>query len=90
MAGLAVVIAFLYLLVGAGGIAAGVGVVNRRPWGRILTLVLAGLCIVLAILALLGVFAGQTINLVAVAIFAGYAIVCFVILLNPQNAREFR
>src|SRR5262245_34213958 len=89
LATLMMILAFLYLLVGAGGIAGGVGVLNRRQWGRILTLVLGGLCGLLALLNLVSVFMGNVPGLASVAIFGGFAVTVFVILLNPVNAREF-
>jgi hypothetical protein len=82
--------AVLTLLWGGLAIAGGVGLIKRRNWGRILTLVLGGIAGVLAILSLIGTFQGGGVaSLVNVLIYAGYAVFAFVVLLNPQNAREF-
>lgn len=48
---LGMVIAFVILVWGGASLAAGIGLLNRRPWARVLTLILAA---VLAIIALMG------------------------------------
>lgn len=67
---------------------AGLGVIQRREWGRILTLVLAGLNLLNAFWA----FAGNWPILYAVlycSINLGYSVLAFVVLLQPQFAEEF-
>ena len=82
--------AVISLLWGAGAIAGGVGLIKRRNWGRILTLVLAGVAGLLAILSLIQTFLGAGAGgLVSVIIYVAYAVFAFVVLLNPQAAREF-
>jgi len=73
-----------FMAVGLPAIIAGVGVVKRRPWGRILTIVLGSLSILFAVLNLL------SLNIIGVAINVGYTVVVFVILLNSRYAAEFR
>ena len=72
------------LIFGVPMIIAGIGVIKRRQWGRILSIVLASLAIVGAIVWLL------TFNIIGLLINGGYAVVVFVILLNKQYAAEFR
>lgn len=75
---LVMILAFL----GISSLLAGYGVQRRRPWGRILTIVMAGLCCILALLHL--------INLSPFALlYGGYAIYAMVILLQAHYAEEF-
>jgi hypothetical protein len=73
-----------FMIFGVPMILAGIGVLNRRQWGRILTLVLAVLSGLLALLNLI------SLNIVGLIINGGYAILAFVVLLNAKNAAEFR
>lgn len=79
------VIALIVVLWGVLAIVAGVGVIKRQQWGRILTLILAGLAAVIAVLSLLNGVRG----IVGLALYGGYATTCFVTLLNRDNAAEF-
>jgi hypothetical protein len=87
---LALIVAFLLIM-------AGVGVIKRRQWGRILTLVMAALIGVLALIQgwgfvqslALGAFAPVMWNFLFFALFAGYTIVSYMVLLNSRNAEEF-
>jgi hypothetical protein len=72
-------------------ILAGVGVVKRRQWGRILTLVMGA---ILGLLGLINLFAGLRAgvnfgSLIGSLILVGYAVLAYVVLLNSQNAAEF-
>lgn len=89
LATLLIILALAYLLIGVGGILGGVGVMNRRAWGRILTFVLAGVTALLALLNLISVFLGNIPGLIAIVTFGGYTITVLILLLNPQSAREF-
>lgn len=51
-------IAFVYVLIAAWGIVTGVGVLKRRPWGRILMIVTAALGAALSVFGSLGVIIG--------------------------------
>ena len=82
--GLIVVLGIAYLLFGVLLLVAGFGVLKRQSWGRILTLVLGG---VAAALAILGITSGEWVGTIA---NIGYAILVFIVLLNKQNAAEFR
>ncbi|HEV3447106.1 MAG TPA: hypothetical protein VG099_20875 [Gemmataceae bacterium] len=68
------------LLVGGSMIVAGVGVLNRRQWGRILTLVLVGLMTLLSLIM---------VNIVAIVIWGGFCAFAYIILLSKQYAAEF-
>lgn len=89
-AGLLIAFALLYLLVGTLLIVAGVGVVKRRPWGRILSLVLGGITAVFALLSAFGIATGNLGSCVTLLVFGGYTVLVYVILLNRDNAAEFR
>src|SRR5262249_20409591 len=66
-----IILAGGYVLLGIGGIVAGVGVTNRRQWGRILTLVLGGLAALLALVSLVSVFMGNVPGIITVFLFGG-------------------
>ncbi|MBI1247246.1 hypothetical protein GC197_05300 [bacterium] len=70
-------------LLGLPLILAGYGVQTQREWGRILTIVLAGISGLLALLSLMSL---SPVGL----IYAAYTIFTLVVLLNPDNARMFR
>ncbi len=82
-AGLFAIIAALALIKSLLMVVAGWGVIKRRPWGRILTLVLGGL----AVLAALGSL--SPLNPLSLFIYAGYAAMVFAVLLEPRYAVEF-
>jgi hypothetical protein len=67
---------------------AGMGVLKRQQWGRILTLVLGGFAILGAIAALIQLQNGPG-HLILFVIDAAYAGVTYGILLQPQFAEEF-
>jgi len=82
--GAGIIFVGVLLLISAGmSIAAGYGVMERKQWGRILTLVL-------------GVLSGLTVLASVVTLNLGglislaYCIFVFVVLLNKDNAAEFR
>jgi len=70
-------------------VVAGIGVLKRAKWGRVLTLVLGGICGVLAILCLVSVLTGQGGRIGNVLFYGGYCTTVFVLLLNPRFASEF-
>jgi hypothetical protein len=87
------------VLYSIGLIMAGVGVLNRRNWARVLNLVLGGFAGVAALVFLykliqiIGVpgFPGEVVgNLFMFAVLSGYVIMAYVILLNSHYASEFR
>jgi hypothetical protein len=81
--------AVISLAWGAGAIAGGVGLLGRKNWGRILTLVLAGVSGLLAILSLIQIGSAGAGALLNVLIYGFYAVFAFVVLLSPQRAQEF-
>ncbi len=69
---------------------AGIGVLRRREWARITTLVLAGLeSLGLLFVVLCMVLAPSPIWAMSLLISGGYVVLCFVVLLKRQNAAEF-
>lgn len=102
LAGAVVIVALLILVLAVLLIVGGIGVLNRRNWGRILTLVLGGLSAVVAVFWIL--VAVSTLNnnampddragpilvsLILVFLHIGYAVLVFVVLLNSVYAEEF-
>lgn len=85
LGGFVMVIALIVLLVAALYIFAGVGVIKRRQYGRILCFVLAGLHILSLVLNL----AQGNINILSILISGGYIALVFAVLLNRQYAAEF-
>jgi hypothetical protein len=82
-----------------GLIMAGIGVLNRRNWGRVLNLVLGGFAGVAALLFLYrfiqdvgvpGVSDEIIGDLFVFALLSGYVILAYAILLNSHYATEFR
>jgi hypothetical protein len=67
-----IIIGLAALFCGVGFIMAGVGVVRRRKWGRILTLVMAGLTAVAllrVVLDLTGPYPGDSVQIIAEIVF---------------------
>jgi hypothetical protein len=83
VSGLIIAVAIAVILVGVLRIVAGVGVIQRRQWGRILTLILGGLS---AVLGILDFISGNPIGAV---LDIAYAVFVFVVLLNAKFAAEF-
>jgi hypothetical protein len=75
------------MIFGVPYLLAGVGVMNRRQWGRILTLVLGALSGLSALYALMN-FSSTTIPNILIS--AGYCVLVYVVLLNKQYAAEFK
>src|SRR5207247_7305610 len=86
LAGFAAFAGICIMILAVPTILAGVGVMNRRQWGRILTLVLGALAGLGALATLRGI--PNTIPNIVVS--AGYCIFVYVILLNKDYAAEFR
>jgi hypothetical protein len=96
-----VLVAGLLILLFAGGlIMAGVGVVRRRPWGRILTLVLAGFAALPVLRSLFELTAPRTglsgtpgqifVQLVFIVVGICYVVVSYTILLKSRHAADFQ
>src|SRR5262249_45994715 len=83
------VIAVVYLLWGAAAIAGGVGLIGRKQWGRLLTLILAGVAALLPRYGLIQIGTEGAGALVGVVVYGFYAVFGFVVLLNPARGREF-
>ena len=80
-----VIIAFgaINALLGVPVILAGYGVQSYRQWGRILTIVLAGIAGLFGLLSLVSLSP-------VCLVYGGYAIFTLIVLLNSDNARLFR
>jgi hypothetical protein len=76
-------IGFCCMLFGIPEVIAGFGVLNRRPWGRILTIVMGILHAINAVLSIFGAWPW-------VVISGGYAIFVLIVMFNSEYAREFR
>ena len=101
-AGILIVLSLLVLVLGTLDLVGGIGVLQRRTWGRIMSLVMGGFSLVLGILFLIAAVAvlaspvppgskvgGFLVYLVAVAAYFTHGIMSFVVLLSGRNAREF-
>jgi hypothetical protein len=99
--GLAIVMGVMILLYAVGLITSGIGVLHRRNWARILTLVLAGFTAVGALwhlvnlIQLIGINVPGTAGvimsqLLVLLLEIGYVVMAFTILLNSRYAEEFR
>jgi hypothetical protein len=84
--GLLIVYALLTLVTAIMAIPASIGLLQRRKWGRTLTLVTCGLAIVDGLASIIGGLLG----ILFLALLLTYAIMGFVQLLKPQVAAEFR
>jgi hypothetical protein len=82
--GIVLVIGVITMLIGIPTIVAGVGVMKRRSWGRILTIVIG------VIAAVIGVLNLVQLNICGVIIYGAYAGVVLAILFNPRYAAEFQ
>jgi hypothetical protein len=97
----ALILGLIVLLMGVAYIISGIGILNRRNWARVLTLVLAGFTAVGALWNLIQLIqlvggadvpgrAGQIMGqLVSVCLQIGYVVMAFTILLNSRYAEEF-
>jgi hypothetical protein len=98
----AMIVGVLILVFGVCLVLAGIGVVNRRAWGRILTLVLAGIAAVFALLLLFGIIStlgainvpgasgSVLMQMFIFVLVVAYVIMAYTILLNSGYASEFR
>jgi len=84
MAGtLIMVIGVISIVLGILMIIAGVGVMQRKAWGRMLSLVLAVLAGVVAVLSLV------QLNIISVLLQGAYCAFVLIVLLNKDNTAEF-
>ena len=100
-----VVIDLFVLIWAVGAIIAGVGVINRRQWGRVLTLILGGIAGVKSLLAIFLMFmvmaspargpfdddrfVGLMVLMMLALLYLGYCIWTYVVLLNSRYGAEF-
>lgn len=71
-------------------VTSGIGLLNRQQWGRMFTLVMGGVAAVFALLHIYPIFYGLWPSVVNIAIWIGYAVLVFCVLLNDRVARQFR
>jgi len=88
-AGMGVVLGACMLVFSAIYIFAGYGVMNRKQWGRILTLVLGALAGLGAVFALFSIGKAPGSAIMQIAINGGYCAFVYITLLNSENAAEF-
>jgi hypothetical protein len=84
MAMLAGFVGVCFLIFGLPTLFGGIGVVNRRQWGRILTIVMAIFFGLWGVLNILGA------NIVGFVIDVGFCVFALVVLFNSKFAAEFR
>jgi len=103
IASIAIAIALVILILGVLYLIGGIGVLQRRNWGRIVTLVSAGFSGVAGVFLVLS-FIGNLISpmpmeakimpvlvaLLGALVCFAHCIMSFIVLLNSDNAREFR
>ncbi|MBM4067571.1 MAG: hypothetical protein FJ271_01295 [Planctomycetes bacterium] len=78
-----------FIIGGIPLILAGIGLLKRRQWGRVLTLVLGGLTILSCINLIVNNWPLNRNGWITFSVQAAYAIIVYVILLMPAYAREF-
>ncbi len=83
LAGLAIALVVVAVIKGLFMGVAGWGVLKRQPWGRILTLILGGLAVLVALGSI------NPLNPLGLVIYAGYAALVFSVLLGQRYAAEF-
>ncbi len=88
--GIIVAVAFCIWIIGGLYIFAGMGVLHRKQYGRIITLILGALAGLSAIMALTGIGRNPAGSIMQLLINGGYCVFVYVVLLNSQNAAEFR
>jgi hypothetical protein len=101
-AGVFVVFAILFIIFGVLYLVGGIGVLQRRNWGRIMSLVMAGFSALFGIIYLIGIVGtlaqpgppdskvlGILIGLLLAGMFFTHCVMSFVVLLSSQNAAEF-
>jgi ribosomal protein S27E len=88
---LIMILSLLNILWGGGAIAGGIGLLKRQNWGRLVTLVLAGVAGAEGILYLVTIFMGAPLMSVVlnILLYLGYAGFVFFVLLKPEIRREF-
>lgn len=90
LAGAVVVIAVIALLIAVLWILAGIGVLGRKQWARVITLILGAIAGILGVLSLLSIASNPMNAFIGVLLYGGYAVFVYVVLLNARNAAEFR
>jgi uncharacterized membrane protein (DUF2068 family) len=84
--GILVVYGLVGIILGVLRLVSGIGILQRRRWGRTMTLVVAAITIPWALVAIIW----QIFGILFIAMYLTYAIMAFVLLLNARNALEFR
>ena len=85
-----IIVALLYFGFGVMLLLGGIGLLKRENWGRILTLICAGLAGVGALLQIVGIAGGNWPNIVGFLLYGGYCVAAFIILLSGGANRAFR
>jgi hypothetical protein len=90
MAMLGGILGVCVMLLGLPPLLGGIGVLQRKQWGRILTIIWAFVFILFGVLGLWGLVVAFTLpGLITTAIYLGLGIWAVAVLLNSQYAAEF-
>jgi hypothetical protein len=90
LAGMAIFLGVCTLIVSGLFVLAGLGVLNRKQYGRIISLILGVLMGLGALGGLLQLGSAPALALFNIIIGGGYCVLVFVVLLNSRYAAEFR
>jgi hypothetical protein len=85
-----IIVAILYFVFGVMLLMGGIGLLKRENWGRIVTLICAGLAGVFALFQIFAILSGSWVNILWFLLLAGYCISAFIILLSGGANRAFR
>jgi hypothetical protein len=85
-----IVLAIFYFAFGIMLLMGGIGLLKRENWGRILTLICAGLAGLGALFQIVGIAGGNWPNIVGFLLYGGYCVAAFIILLSGGANRAFR
>lgn len=84
-----IIVAILYFVMGVLLLMGGIGLLKRANWGRVLTLICAGLAGVGALFQVFGIINGNFSSIVGFLLYAGYCVAAFVVLLSKGANRAF-
>jgi hypothetical protein len=87
---LMMILSIAFLLWGAMTIPSGIGLLKRRRWGRMLSLIVAGVAGLIALVSIVPIFIGGGMSTVLnILLYGGYAAWVFLVLLRARAKSEF-